>query len=145
MRASLVTAPIDPAALLDEVASPRNGAAVLFLGTVREVNDGRSVEALDYAAYDAMAQSELERIVAQASRRFAMDDLVVEHRIGLLHLGEVSVAIAAAHPHRAEAFDACRWIIEAIKTRVPIWKREHYTDGDRAWVLPAEQGAGRNA
>lgn len=142
MRAALVTAPIDPAALLDEVASPRNGAAVLFLGTVREVNEGRPVEALDYAAYEAMAQSELERIAEEASRTFAVDALAVEHRIGLLQLGEVSVAIAAAHPHRAEAFDACRWIIEAIKARVPIWKREHYADGERAWVLPTEQGAG---
>ncbi len=144
MRASLVTAPIDAVALLDEVASPGNGAAVLFLGTVREVNEGRSVEALDYAAYEAMAQAELERIAAEASGKFAVHDLAIEHRIGLLHLGEVSVAIAAAHPHRAQAFDACRWVIEAIKVRVPIWKREHYADGERSWVLPAEQGAGRD-
>jgi molybdopterin synthase catalytic subunit len=142
MRAALVTAPIDAAALLAEVSSPRNGAAVLFVGTVREVNEGRAVDALDYAAYEAMAQGELERIAADASARFELADLAVEHRIGLLGLGEVSVAIAVAHPHRGAAFDACRWVIEAIKARVPIWKREHYADGERSWVLPAGQGEG---
>jgi molybdopterin synthase catalytic subunit len=142
MRAALVTAPIDAAALLAEVSAPRNGAAVLFVGTVREVNEGRAVEALDYAAYEAMAQAELARIADEAAAAFGVDDLVVEHRIGLLGLGEVSVAIAAAHPHRAAAFDACRAVIEAIKARVPIWKREHYADGERSWVLPVEQGEG---
>lgn len=142
MRAALVTAPIDTAALLAEVSAPRNGAALLFVGTVREVNEGRRVEALDYAAYEAMAQAELERITAEAAAAFGADDLVVEHRVGLLGLGEVSVAIAVAHPHRGAAFDACRAVIEAIKARVPIWKREHYTDGERSWVLPAEQGEG---
>lgn len=142
MRAALVTAPIDAAALLAEVSAPRNGAAVLFVGTVREVNEGRAVEALDYAAYEAMAQAELARIADEAAAAFGVDDLVVEHRIGLLGLGEVSVAIAAAHPHRGAAFDACRAVIEAIKARVPIWKREHYADGERSWVLPVEQGEG---
>ncbi|HEY0997439.1 MAG TPA: molybdenum cofactor biosynthesis protein MoaE [Gemmatimonadaceae bacterium] len=142
MRAALVTAPIDAAGLLAEVSSPRNGAAVLFVGTVREVNEGRAVDALDYAAYEAMAQGELERIAADASARFGVADLAVEHRIGLLGLGEVSVAIAVAHPHRGAAFDACRWVIEAIKARVPIWKREHYADGERSWVHPAGQGEG---
>lgn len=142
MRAALVTAPIDAAALLAEVSAPSNGAAVLFVGTVREVNEGRAVEALDYAAYEAMAQAELARIADEAAAAFGVDDLVVEHRIGLLGLGEVSVAIAAAHPHRGAAFDSCRAVIEAIKARVPIWKREHYADGERSWVLPVEQGEG---
>lgn len=141
MRAALVTTPLDPAALVAGVSASRNGATVLFLGTVREVNEGRAVEALDYAAYEAMAQAELERIAAEASERFGVRDLAVEHRIGLLGLGEASVAIAAAHPHRGAAFDACRWVIEAIKARVPIWKREHYADGERSWVLPRKQGA----
>ena len=139
MRTAIVTAPIDTAALLAEVTAPRNGAVVLFVGTVREVNEGRRVEALDYAAYEAMAADELARIAAEAAARFGTEDLAVEHRIGLLALGDASVAIAVAHPHRGQAFDACRFVIEELKRRVPIWKREHYADGERSWVLPAEQ------
>jgi molybdopterin synthase catalytic subunit len=83
-----------------------------------------------------MASAELERILDEAEARFGVSALVVEHRIGLLDLGDVSVAIAAAHPHRAPALDCTRYVIEEIKKRVPIWKKEHYTDGTREWVDP---------
>ncbi len=134
MRSAIVERPIDPAALLAEVARSGNGATVLFLGTVRDVNDGASVTALDYTAYAPMAQRELGDIVAEAARRWGTEDITVEHRIGELGLGDASVAIAVAHPHRGEAYDASRYIIEELKRRLPIWKREHYADGRADWV-----------
>jgi molybdopterin synthase catalytic subunit len=135
-RASVITREIDPASLIHEVASPEHGAISVFIGTVREVNDGRSVTAIEYSAYKSMADAELERILDEAEERFGVSALVVEHRIGLLGLGDVSVAIAAAHAHRAPALDCTRYVIEEIKKRVPIWKKEHYVDGTREWVDP---------
>ncbi|MDB4871175.1 MAG: hypothetical protein JWL97_2179 [Gemmatimonadales bacterium] len=135
-RASIVTGEIDAGSLINEVGAPQHGAISLFIGTVREVNEGRSVSAIEYSAYESMASAELERILDEAEARFGVSALVVEHRIGLLDLGDVSVAIAAAHPHRAPALDCTRYVIEEIKKRVPIWKKEHYTDGTREWVDP---------
>ncbi|HVS59549.1 MAG TPA: molybdenum cofactor biosynthesis protein MoaE [Gemmatimonadaceae bacterium] len=135
-RASVITREIDPASLINEVGSPQYGAISLFIGTVREVNDGRSVTAIEYSVYKSMADAELERILDEAEERFGVSALVVEHRIGLLGLGDVSVAIAAAHAHRAPALDCTRYVIEEIKKRVPIWKKEHYVDGTREWVDP---------
>jgi molybdopterin synthase catalytic subunit len=134
MRTAIVDRPLDPCALLDQVAQRRNGATVLFVGTVREVNDGSPVSGLDYSAYTSMAERELAAIVAEAAERWKTPDIAVEHRIGSLDLGEASVAIAAAHPHRGEAFEAARYIIEELKKRLPIWKREHYVDGRTEWV-----------
>lgn len=136
MRTSLVDTPIDTAALLAEVANVANGATILFVGTVRDVNDGRSVSGIEYSAYVSMAALELERIATETASQFGTEDIVVEHRIGELALGDASVAIAVAHPRRAAAFDAARHVIEQIKTRVPIWKLEHYRDGTREWVDP---------
>src|SRR5215831_645094 len=136
MRSAIADHVIDPAALTAEVAHDRNGATVVFLGTVRETNDGRSVTGIEYSAYRSMAERELAAIVAEASREFGTSDIVVEHRVGTLDIGEVSVAIAVAHPHRGAAYDASRYVIEHIKRRVPIWKREHYSDGTREWVHP---------
>jgi molybdopterin synthase catalytic subunit len=144
MRATLVQRPIDPSALLDEVSAPANGAAILFVGAVREVNDGRLVTGIDYTAYEAMARRELEAIVAEAALQFDTPHVVVEHRLGTLGVGDASVVIAVAHPRRAAAFDAARFVIEELKRRVPIWKREHYVDGTREWVdptSPATSGA----
>lgn len=135
-RVALVTRAIDPAALIAKIASVGHGAISLFAGTVRDTSDGRAVTAIDYSAYTSMAESELEQIVAEAEDRFGVSALIVEHRIGLLSLGDVSVAIAAAHPHRAPALDCTRYVIEEIKKRVPIWKMEHYVDGTREWVDP---------
>ena len=103
---------------------------------VRDVNDGRSVSAIDYSAYTSMAESELANIIAEAEDRFGVSAIVVEHRVGSLAIGDVSVAIVAAHAHRAPALDCTRFVIEEIKRRVPIWKREHYTDGTREWIDP---------
>ena len=135
---AIVTRPIDPAKIISRVAAEGYGAISLFAGTVRDTNDGRAVTAIDYSAYTSMAESELEQIVAEAEDRFGVSALVIEHRVGLLSLGEVSVAIAAAHPHRAPALDCTRYVIEEIKKRVPIWKMEHYVDGTREWVDPTK-------
>ena len=141
VRAAVHDCPIDAAALLGEVSAAGNGAALLFVGTVRDVNDGRAVTGIEYSAYGAMARRELAAIAAEAAERFAAAHVVVEHRVGYLALGEASVAIAAGHPHRAPAFDAVRYVIEEIKRRVPIWKREHYADGTREWVDPTRPAA----
>lgn len=134
MRTAIVTRPIDVCGLLSEVAGPHNGATLLFVGTVRDVSDGVGVTALDYSAYAGMAERELNEIVTEAAARWRTSDIVVEHRIGSLELGETSVAIVAAHPHRGEAYEASRYIIEELKKRLPIWKREHYVDGRAEWV-----------
>jgi molybdopterin synthase catalytic subunit len=134
LRGAIVKRRIDPALLLAEVSSNANGAAILFVGTVREVNEGRSVTGVEYSAYEAMAQRELDSIIGECAAHFEIDELVVEHRTGELTVGEASVVIAAAHPHRAQAFDAARYVIEEIKKRLPIWKMEQYITGDRAWV-----------
>ena len=144
-RASIVTSEIDPASLISEVSSPEYGAISLFVGTVREVNEGRAVSAIEYSAYQSMASAELDRILDEAEARFGVSALVVEHRIGLLGLGDVSVAIAAAHAHRAPTLDCARYVIEEIKKRVPIWKKEHYADGTREWVDPTHAAQASSA
>ena len=134
MRTAIVDRPLDRCALLEEVADHRNGASVLFVGTVRDVNDGADVSGLDYSAYTEMAEKELRAIAQEASDRWGTSDIVVEHRVGALALGEASVVIAVAHPHRGEAYEASRYVIEELKKRLPIWKREHYLDGRSEWV-----------
>ena len=136
MRTAIVERPIDVAALMREVASPACGALSCFVGTVREVNDGRAVTGIEYTGYVPMAERELASIAQEAGGRFGIDRIVVEHRLGTLTLEEASVAIVVAHAHRAAALDATRWVIEELKRRVPIWKREQYVDGTREWVDP---------
>ena len=134
MRTAIVEHPIDATALMAEVARHSNGATVLFVGTVRDLNDGRPVNGIEYSAYRSMAEREMADIVREASEQFATTDIVVEHRIGVLDLGEASVVIAVAHSHRGAAYDASRYVIEQLKSRVPVWKLEHYSDGTRQWV-----------
>ena len=134
--ATLVRTPIDPIALVRAVSSPGNGAVILFLGAVRQVNEGRDVTGIDYAAYEGMALRELQAIVEEGATRFGTADVVVEHRLGELQVEEISVGIAVGHAHRDTAYAVSRWVIEELKRRVPIWKREHYTDGTREWVDP---------
>jgi molybdopterin synthase catalytic subunit len=141
IRAALVRSPIDAGRLIAEVSDSRNGAATLFLGTVRSHNDGRDVLMIEYSAYEAMAEKEIDAILHEAADQFGVDHLVAEHRLGELHIGETSVAIAAAHPHRAPALDALRYSIEQLKMRAPIWKLEHYADGARNWVSAGSKPA----
>ena len=123
----LVRQPIDVAAL-QHVASG-DGALCLFLGVVRDENAGRRVLRLEYEAYEDMALPMMEEIAADARARFGVSDVRIVHRLGRLEIGEVSVAVAAASPHRAEAFAACRHAIDTLKAKVPIWKKEFYADG----------------
>ena len=139
--ARLVERPLDPAALVAEVGQPANGAVLVFVGIVRDINDGRGVTGIDYSAYDAMARRELDAIVREAAERFGVRDLVVEHRLGTLEIGEASVVIAVGHPGRAGAYEVSRWVLEEVKRRVSIWKREHYVDGTREWVDPSRGAA----
>jgi molybdopterin synthase catalytic subunit len=139
MRSALTDQPIDTAALVAEVSRDANGAALLFVGTVRDINDGRSVTGIEYSAYRSMAEREMADIVREASEKFATPDVVVEHRLGELAIGDASVAIAVAHPRRGAAYDASRYVIEQLKKRVPIWKLEHYLDGTREWVNASGQ------
>lgn len=135
---------IDPAAVLARVGHDEDGAAVLFVGVVRDHADGRSVSGMRYDAYVEMARPVLEEITQEAAERLGTSRIAVTHRIGELAIGEVSVAIAASSPHRAEAFDASRYVIEEIKKRLPIWKKEHYADGSVSWVegtVPPGTGA----
>jgi molybdopterin synthase catalytic subunit len=136
MRIEIVERALDPGALLREVANDANGASILFVGTVRNVNDGVPVTGMEYSAYRGMAERELASIAGEAVERFGTQDIVVEHRVGKLGLGEASVVIAVGHPHRGKAYDASRYVIEELKKRVPIWKLEHYVDGRREWVDP---------
>ncbi len=136
IRCAIVSAPIDVVALLAEVTTPATGATTLFIGTVRDVNDGRPVTGIAYSAYSDMARDEMERIALEATQQFFGIRVAVEHRVGTLVLEEVSVAIAVAHARRAPAMDANRFIIEELKRRVPVWKQEYYVDGERAWVDP---------
>jgi molybdopterin synthase catalytic subunit len=143
MRTAIVDHPIDGGALVREVGHARNGATLLFLGTVRDVNEGRAVTGIEYSAYRSMAEREMAEIVSEACREFGTEDIVVEHRLGVLELGEASVGIAVAHARRGQAYDVSRFIIEELKKRVPIWKLEHYADGTREWVNAGGVDAGR--
>lgn len=137
MHSAIVDHPVDISALIERVSGTANGAVVLFVGNVREVNDGRDVSGIEYTAYRSMAARELASIVEEAAALGDTNDVAVEHRLGELNVGDCSVAIAVGHPHRGRAFEVARYVIEELKRRVPIWKREHYVDGTREWVSAA--------
>jgi len=136
---------IDVAGLLAAVPSPADGAVLLFLGIVRDENDGRAVASLEYEAYAEMAERKMREIADEARGRWPVGEVAVVHRTGRLEIGEASVAIAVASPHRVEAYEASRYVIEELKRRVPVWKREGYVEGETRWVpgfTPAvEEGA----
>ena len=125
---------IDSGALRAALADPACGGFASFEGWVRDHNDGRRVRHLEYEAYEALAVREAERIIAEATARFGVAHAACAHRLGDLGLGELAVWVGVSAPHRAEAFLACRYIIDEIKHRLPIWKKEHYADGDSGWV-----------
>jgi molybdopterin synthase catalytic subunit len=141
---AISTAPLDLSALVAEVlaeldrraavdGTPRAGAVASFVGTVRDWNKGRRVERLEYEAYDALALRAFARIAAESAAEWPDTTLGLHHRTGALGVGEASVIIAAASPHRGEAFAACRYAIERIKQIAPIWKREYFEGGD-CWI-----------
>jgi len=137
--ARLVREPIDTARLT--TATSRDGAVCLFVGVVRDENRGRTVVAIDYEAYEEMALPLLQEIAEETLRLHPVTEVRLVHRLGRLAVGEASVAVAVASPHRDEAFAACRRAIDAVKARVPIWKKEHYADGSE-WLDLGPGGGG---
>jgi len=134
MAFRMTGAPIAPAALTEGLADPRSGALAVFEGRVRELNEGRAVQALEYEAYVPLAEKEGERIIAEARARFEILRAECVHRTGRLGLGDVAVVVAVAAVHRGDAFGACRYIIDETKARLPIWKKEHYAGGASEWI-----------
>lgn len=126
--------PIDPASLRKSLADDGAGGFCVFEGWVRNRNEGRAVRRLEYEAYAPLAIAEGERVIAEAKQRFGVLGACCVHRIGTLEIGELAVWVGVTAAHRDEAFKACRYIIDEIKIRLPIWKKEHYVDGDSGWV-----------
>jgi molybdopterin synthase catalytic subunit len=125
---------IDLAEFRRRLVDPACGGYVQFDGWVRDHNEGRSVLRLEYEVYAPLAEKEGARIIAEARRRFDIRNACGVHRSGLLELSDVAVVVGVSSPHRAAAFDACRYIIDEVKRRLPIWKKEYYADGDAEWV-----------
>lgn len=132
----LTREPIDYQALTEQVRRGDCGAVVVFLGTVRDLTGERVTVALDYEAYPAMAEKKMAEIEADTRQRWPVGAMIVEHRLGRLEVGAISVAVAVSCPHRAEAFAACRHAIDRLKELVPIWKKENWADGSTEWVHP---------
>jgi molybdopterin synthase catalytic subunit len=132
-RFAIIEEPLNASAVAELVAHPGCGAVATFTGTVRDMNLGRRVERLEYEAYAPLAIRAFERIAAEAAERWPGAALAVHHRVGRLGVGEASVVIAAAAPHRTDAFAVCRYAIERVKQIAPIWKREHFEGGD-VWI-----------
>ncbi len=126
--------PIDHHALTESVRRDGCGAVVLFLGTVRDLSGDQVTVFLDYEAYPPMAEKKLAEIEAEVRRRWPVGEIAMVHRLGRMGVGEVSVAVAVSTPHRADAFDACRYAIDTLKELVPIWKKENAPDGRSEWV-----------
>jgi molybdopterin synthase catalytic subunit len=133
---SISPAPFDPTALRRRLLATGAGAFACFEGWVRDHNDGRRVTGLRYESYAALAEAEGARILDEARARFAIIDAACTHRTGDLELGDLAVWVGVSAAHRGPAFDACRWIIDEVKSRVPIWKHEEYADGDATWLHP---------
>jgi molybdopterin synthase catalytic subunit len=133
---ALSESPIEPAALGRALAHASAGALATFEGWVRDSNEGRRVQRLEYQSYAALARSEGADIVAEARQRFAIVDARCVHRVGMLAIGDLAVWVGVSAAHRGAAFDACRYIIDEVKRRVPIWKNEHYADGQTGWLHP---------
>lgn len=132
--------PIDHASVTDSVRSDRAGAVVSFLGTVRELTGDRRTDWLEYEAHPTMARHKLAELETEARARWPIIGLALVHRVGHLDLGEVSVVVAVSCPHRDQAFEAGRWLIDTLKEVVPIWKMERWADGREEWVHPGLEG-----
>lgn len=137
--AFLTTEPIDLLTLLASVESPARGGIASFLGVVRDHHGDRGVLRLEYSAYGPMVEAECACIVAEAESRWPVS-IALRHRIGSLEVGETAIVVVAASGHRAAAFEGCRYVVEEVKRRLPIWKQEFYIDGTHEWVDPTSTG-----
>lgn len=135
----LTDQPIDADRLTQFVTTPRSGAVILFLGTVRELTQGKRTTALDYDAYPEMALAKMNELVDETAEKWPVQKIALVHRTGHLELAEASVAIALSCPHRGDVFDAGRFLIDELKIRVPIWKKENWSDGTTEWVHPGAE------
>lgn len=140
VHADIVSFPIDAAEVLARVGGSADGAVLLFLGVVRDSNEGRPVRGIRYEAYRDMALDVLSEIAGEAAAGLEGGSVAVIHRVGELDVGDVSVAIAVSSPHRAEGYTASRHVIEEIKKRLPVWKQERYMEGDARWLPGQEPG-----
>ncbi|GAA5484048.1 molybdenum cofactor biosynthesis protein MoaE [Haloferula sargassicola] len=134
MPFTLQSTPLDPQALRDAVLDPAAGGFCSFEGWVRNHHEGRSVDRLEYEAYAPLAEKEGQRILDEARERFGILHAVCAHRTGPIEIGGLAVVVCVSSHHRDVAFEACRYIIDEVKSRVPIWKKEHFTDGTSGWV-----------
>lgn len=133
----LIHGSLDIAAILSAQTPQGAGAACQFVGTVRPENgDGKTLEALDYSAYEEMALEQMRAVRQRAIAKFDLIDAVIVHRLGRVNLGEASILVATWSGHRAESFESCRWIVDAVKVDVPIWKKDIWADGSTSWVEP---------
>jgi len=130
----ITSGPIDPDGLRKKLFDPAAGAYCSFEGWIRNENEGQAVLRLEYEAYEPLAVTEGQKILAEATDRFSCSHAHCRHRTGLLEIGECAVWVGVSAPHRDEAFQACRYIIDQLKVRLPIWKKEHYVDGHSGWV-----------
>ena len=133
---------LDPEAITAAVRKDTNGAVVTFLGTTRRLTEGREVLHLEYEAYRPMADNQLTGIVREIKDRWSIEDVAISHRLGRLEIGEISLVVAVASPHRQAAFEACQYSVDRIKQVVPIWKKEFFQDGE-VWVGSQENPSGR--
>jgi molybdopterin synthase catalytic subunit len=140
---SLSRKPIDPEALRRDLSVTDAGAVVSFEGRVRRRNHGRDVQSLEYEAFDELAEKEGARILAEAREKFALLSAACVHRVGHLQVGELAVWAVVTAEHRTKAFAACRYLIDEVKARVPIWKKEHYASGPTEWITPEAGGQER--
>lgn len=135
----LTTQPIDYTAVTESVRSKNAGAVVLFLGTVREFTGDAQTSSLEYEAYPQMAEQGMQQLDHEARERWTLVDISIVHRTGHLDLGEIAVAVAVSSAHRAAAFEAGQWLLDTLKQRVPIWKKELYSNGQTEWVHPTQK------
>lgn len=133
----LTTEPIDHHTLTEKVRLPHCGGVVTFLGTVRDLTDGKVTASLDYEAHPSMAEKKMRLIEEEARGIWPVGEMILVHRLGHLDIGEVSVVVAVSCPHRADAFAACQYAIDRLKEIVPIWKKENWADGTTEWVHPS--------
>jgi molybdopterin synthase catalytic subunit len=128
--------PLDLQRVLEHVTLPACGAEVLFVGTTRQWTGDVQTQRLEYDGYEAMALKELQRLAQQARAKWPLQAVAILHRLGIVDIGEASVAVAVGAAHRAEAFEAARWLIDELKQQVPIWKKEDYADRASQWIHP---------
>ena len=130
--------PIDAMSLVKEIEHENAGAVVLFLGTTRKLTGQRETVCLEYDCYEPMALAELRKLQQQATDRWGLTGCGIVHRVGVVEIGEASVAVAISSPHRAASYEASVWLMDVLKKEVPIWKKEQWADGSTDWVHPEE-------